>query len=187
MALDPPSPTPSMFSKKKKSSIALKSAASYLSAVSQMDAMTRSRSSGGSSTTTPSSTPALSLSSTVTSSSEDTVLHEYGGEDDNKDGLSLPATPPTSEQVFTTLHSEFGHCANEQFRYESSARPGDKYELEEVEPPYRILLTTYISYIFLICIGHLRDFLGKRLRPANYKHLKEKDVCLISNFFFYYT
>lgn len=177
MALDPSSPTPSMFSKKKKSSIALKSAASYLSAVSQMDAITRSRSGK----TTPASTP--SLSSTLTSTSESTVLDEYADEDENniKDGLTLPATPPTSEQVFSTVHSEFGHCANEQFRYESSARPDDKYELEEVEPPYRILLTTYISYIFLICIGHLRDFLGKRLRPANYHHLKEKDVC---RFFF---
>ncbi|KAI5120401.1 hypothetical protein M0805_000180 [Coniferiporia weirii] len=180
MALNPPSPTPSMFSSKKKSSVSLKSAASYLSAVSQMDAMSRARG------TTPTSTPALSFSSSVTVSTEDTVLEDYC---DNKDGLSLPVTPPTSEQVFTTVHSEFGHCANESFRYESSARPGDSYSLEEQDPPYRILLTTYISYILLICLGHLRDFFGKRFRSSNYKHLKEKDgyAPLNSDFDSFYT
>lgn len=32
----------------------------------------------------------------------------------------------------------------------------------EDEPPYFILLTTYISYLFLIMLGHVRDFFGKR-------------------------
>ncbi|KAH8112247.1 pyridoxal phosphate-dependent transferase [Phellopilus nigrolimitatus] len=180
MALNPPSPTPSMFSRKKKSSVSLKSAASYLSAVSHMDAMNRSRG------TTPNSTPALSLSSSVTVSTEDTVLDEFC---DNSDGLAIPSVPPTSEQVFTTVHSEFGHCANEAYRYDSSARPGDHYNPEELDPPYRILLTTYISYLLLICLGHLRDFFGKRCRPASYKHLKEKNgyAPLNSDFDSFYT
>ncbi|KAL5497945.1 LCB2 [Sanghuangporus vaninii] len=157
-----------------------------------MDAMSRSvavASSRSSNSTTPTSTPALSFSSTLTTSTEETIVDEYGDNDNNKDGLALPSTPPTSEQVFTTVHSEFGHCANQEYRHQSSARPGSTYDFEEVEPPYRILLTTYISYIILICLGHLRDFLGKRLRPSNYKHLKEKNgyAPLNSDFDSFYT
>lgn len=179
--------TPSMFSKsKKKSNVDLSSAASYLTAVSEMDS--RKRLSGSynasltSSTRSGTPTPALSMSSTLTSSSESTQGVDGGYDadvalyDDNADGLGLPHTPPTSEQVFTTVHSEFGHCANESFRYESRARPNDSYEHHEPEPPYRILLTTYISYILLILIGHLRDFFGKKFRSAHYRHLRERDV-----------
>lgn len=132
-----------------------------------MDALNRSR---GASTA---STPALSMSSSTTVSSDESLMTD---DVDNSDGLSLPSVPPTSEQIFTTVHSEFGHCANESFRYDSSARPGDSYDAEEPDPPYYILLSTYISYIFLIMLGHLRDFIGKRFRPSSYEHLKEKNV-----------
>ena len=168
MALNPPSPTPSMFAgKKSNQSLPLQSAASYLTAVSQMDARARSRQS------TPNTTPALSLSSTAVSSSE-----EDSPVDDEleSDGLSTPKTPPTSEQVFTTVHAEFGHCANEQYRHTSKFRTGSKLSLVEQEPPYYVLIMTYLSYIVLICIGHIRDFVGKRFKPFAYKHLKKNDV-----------
>ncbi|KAH9941536.1 serine palmitoyltransferase 2 [Amylocystis lapponica] len=160
----------------------MSTAASYLSAVSEADA--RARAHGG----TPTSTPALSLSSSVTSSSEDTVLHEGG--DDNDDGLSYPLNPPTSEQVFPTVHSEFGHCGNEQYRYVSKHRAGTAYKsYPEQDPPYYILLTTYISYLLVICIGHLRDFVGKRLIPSEYRHLLAHDgyAALNSDFDSFYT
>ncbi|CAG9949990.1 unnamed protein product, partial [Clonostachys rosea f. rosea IK726] len=32
----------------------------------------------------------------------------------------------------------------------------------EDEPPYYYILTTYVSYLFLILLGHIRDFFGKR-------------------------
>jgi len=145
------------------------SAASYLSALSQADARARV---GG---RAPTSTPALSLSSSVTSSSEDTVLDE--SELDNSDGLALPAHAPTSEQVFTTIHTEFGHCANGEYRYMSRHTAGAPVEGHiERDPPYYILLSTYISYLILICVGHVRDFIGKRLNPSFYKHLVPRDV-----------
>ena len=159
-----------MFKKRSPAALApMATAASYLSALSQADARART---GGKS---PTSTPALSLSSSVTSSSEDTVLHEY--EFENADGLSLPATPPTSEQVFTTVHTEFGHCANEEFRTISQHVPGSQVPGHvEQDPPYYILFSTYISYLILICLGHVRDFVGKRLSPSSYKHLVPRDV-----------
>ena len=167
MAIKSASPTPSIF--KKKSYPAMNTAASYLSAVSEADARARGHGS------TPNSTPALSLSSSVTSSSEDTVLHE---EEENNDGLAYPRVPPTSEQVFTTVHTEFGHCGNENFRFTSHYNPQHPLKgTTDLDPPYYILLTTYISYILVIIFGHIRDFFGKRLKTNAYKHLMAHDVC----------
>lgn len=148
------------------------SAVSYLSALSQADAQARARS------VSPTSTPALSLSSSFTSSSEDTILHENEDENfnSNANGLLYPVCPPTSEQVFTTVHTEFGHCADERYRTTSQHKLGTPPSHIEQDPPYYILLSTYISYLILICLGHVRDFVGKRLYPARYQHLMPRNV-----------
>ncbi|KAH8083357.1 serine palmitoyltransferase 2 [Cristinia sonorae] len=161
----------------------MSTAASYLSAVSQADARARKLSDTDSTT----STPALSLSSSVTSSSTETVLDDAPFE--NLDGLSYPKVPPTSEQVFKTVHSEFGHCANESFRYTARYQPGGQFARPEQEPPHYVLLSTYLSYLLLICVGHLRDFIGKRMRPSSYKHLMKQDgyMALNSDFDSFYT
>ncbi|KDR77079.1 hypothetical protein GALMADRAFT_66266 [Galerina marginata CBS 339.88] len=163
------------------------SAASYLSALSQADASARARS------LSTTSTPALSLSSSITSSSEDTILHEHESDlalSSNQDGLLLPLRPPTSEQVFTTVHTEFGHCAEEAYRTTSQNPAGQPLEAHvEQDPPYYILLSTYISYLILIVLGHVRDFVGKRLSPASYKHLMPRGgyAPLNSDFDSFYT
>ncbi|KAH7925339.1 serine palmitoyltransferase 2 [Leucogyrophana mollusca] len=165
MALSPSSPVPSIFKKKKSTSHlpSMATAASYLSAVHEADIRARNLD------ISPTSTPALSLSSSVTVSSEDTVLHEN---EDDSTGLAYPLTPPTSEQVFTTVHTEFGHCANESYRCTSQHNPDVPItEHEAEEPPYYILITTYISYLILICFGHVRDFFGKRIAPKYFTHL----------------
>ena len=167
MALQSSSPQPSIF--KKRSTPAMSTAASYLSAVSEADARARAHGS------TPNSTPALSLSSSVTTSSSDTVLDDPAAEFD--DALSYPRNPPNSEQVFTTVHAEFGHCADETYRYTSQHKAGTPYRsYPEQDPPYYILLTTYLSYLLVICLGHLRDFMGKRFRRSAYRHLLAHDV-----------
>ncbi|KAG1861129.1 pyridoxal phosphate-dependent transferase [Suillus subalutaceus] len=183
MALNPPSRSPSIFKKKKSFSqlSSMATAASYLSAVHQAD--TRARSHDNYSV---SSTPALSLSSSVTVSSEDTVLNEDG----ENNCLAYPLTPPTSEQVFTTVHTEFGHCANEAYRCVSKhdyTKPVQEHTIEE--PPYYILLTTYISYLILLCFGHMRDFFGKRFTKSYFTHLMPHDgyAPLNSDFDSFYT
>jgi len=174
MSPNSPLPSPmaisSSFKKRPSPSLApMASAASYLSALSMADARARNNH-------PPTSTPALSLSSSTTSDSEDTVLNE--DEDNNADGLALPNQPPTSEQVFTTVHTEFGHCANDQYRITSQHTPGTSLpEILEQDPPYYVLFCTYISYLILIVLGHVRDFVGKRLTPAAYKHLMPSNVC----------
>jgi serine palmitoyltransferase len=184
MALNKPSKSPSLFKKRLGNGLVgpspplPSSAASYLSALSQADAHARARSAS------PTSTPALSLSSSVTSSSEDTILHENDDNPSlltsNTDGLLYPSHPPTSEQVFTTVHTEFGHCANEQYRTVSQHKPGSLPVHVEQDPPYYILLSTYISYLILICLGHVRDFVGKRFHPSSYHHLMPRDVSNLS-------
>jgi serine palmitoyltransferase len=169
--LPPPSPsstTSSLFRKKSSNFAPMASAADYLSAVSQADAA-RLRKRGA----TPTSTPALSFSSSLT---EDSLA------DDDYDILAQPNTAPTSEQVFNTVHAEFGHCANDQFRYTSQHMKGTPVVAhEEQDPPYYILLSTYISYLILICLGHMRDFFGKRLHPSAYAHLMPHAVSLCWN------
>ncbi|KAJ7805777.1 pyridoxal phosphate-dependent transferase [Mycena olivaceomarginata] len=180
MALSKMSPTSSIFKKRSSTALAPKTAASYLSALSEADARRLKRSA------TPTATPALSLSSSVTSESEDAALHEY---EDLKAGLEYPQRPPTSEQVFNTVHSEFGHCANEEFRFVSEHVPGTSLQHVPQEPPYYIVISTYISYLILICLGHIRDFLGRRFHPKAYQHLMPRDgyAPLNSDFDSFYT
>lgn len=88
------------------------------------------------------------------------------------------------------LHQEFGHCINQSYRYTSQHRIGDSLPnpIEE-EPSYFIVLSTYVSYLILIVIGHMRDYVGKRLFPNSYKHLVETNgyAALNSDFDSFYT
>ncbi|KAJ7093967.1 pyridoxal phosphate-dependent transferase [Mycena belliarum] len=182
MALTNRSPTSSIFKKKSAASLVPKTAADYLSALSEADARRLKA-------TAPTATPALSLSSSVTTNSEDSVLRENDGYDSAAAGLELPLRPPTSEQVFTTVHSEFGHCARDEFRFVSQHVPGTPLTHVTREPPYYIVISTFLSYLILICIGHMRDFLGKYFHPSRYRHLMPSDgyAPLNSDFDSFYT
>lgn len=156
------SPSPSIFGKKKQSKPLL--AAQYLQAVSHADSLRRSASSTATPTLTDADTASLA-----------TLVQP---EDDGDDLLNMPVVPPTSAQNFSTRHIEFGHCADERFRHVSQHIPGTPFPPhKEEDPPYYILLSTYISYVILICIGHIRDFFGKRLRTKEYRHLMPNKVC----------
>ncbi|KAF7319391.1 Serine palmitoyltransferase 2 [Mycena chlorophos] len=162
------SPTSSIFKRKSTSTLTHKTAASYLSALSEADAR---RAGLRANAPPPVGTPALSLSSSVTGESEDSVLREDGP----VDALEYPSRPPTSEQVYTLLHSEYGHCNNEDYRFTSEYMPGESLQHVMVPGPYYIMFTTYISYLILIVIGHIRDFFGKRFHPSAYRHLMEQN------------
>ncbi|KAJ6543950.1 serine palmitoyltransferase 2 [Mycena capillaripes] len=173
----------SLFKKKKAPSRSATPVTSYFAALSQAETHTLNG-------VPQSATPALSLSSSVTSSSEDTVLHEEDMEIENADGLALPVRAPNSSEVFNTVHTEFGHCSNGNYRYISQHISGTPVPAHvDQDPPYYILLSTYISYLILICLGHLRDFVGKRLKPAAYIHLMPSDgyAPLNSDFDSFYT
>jgi serine palmitoyltransferase len=160
------SPSTSIFSKKNKDKPFL--ATQYLQAVSHHDSVRRSSASTFS-TPTATATDISSIAATTLVDSEES----------GDDWLSVPTVPPTSSQVFSTRHVEFGHCADERFRHVSQHIPGKPWHSHrEEDPPYYILLSTYLSYVILICIGHVRDFFGKKLRTKEYSHLMPSNVCL---------
>ncbi|KIJ37114.1 hypothetical protein M422DRAFT_178526 [Sphaerobolus stellatus SS14] len=151
----------------------MRNAASYLTALSQADASIRARmgipedDSTGTSPSIRSSVRTEDDSSTI--SSRRTPSDDF---EEPLNELERPLSPPTSAEQYSSKHSEFGRCANETYRhvsvFKSTTRIGPGVE---EDPPYYILVMTYLSYIMLILLGHVRDFFGKRIRPHSYSHL----------------
>ncbi|KAK4690029.1 serine palmitoyltransferase, partial [Tremellales sp. Uapishka_1] len=88
----------------------------------------------------------------------------------------------------TIRHTEFGHCNNPNWRWTSQYNSDEKLHVA-AQPPYYILLSTYISYLLLIVLGHVRDFFGKKFHPKAYEHLMPKNgyAALNSDFDSFYT
>ncbi len=61
------------------------------------------------------------------------------------------------------------------YNAESPEQRVDHDELIETAPLF-ILITTYLSYFILICVGHVRDFLDGIFYPEEFKHLKTQNV-----------
>ncbi|CUA78016.1 serine palmitoyltransferase [Rhizoctonia solani] len=180
MAYSPaPSPTAkSLFAGSRKSM----TASSSLEDIIRADTTARQRRSGP----TPSSTPALSFSSSITDPDSDNDMFELDSPLARPQGI-----PPTSNTpAFTTRHVEFGHCANDAYRHTSVHPAGQPFKhSDEQDPPYYVLLSTYVSYVVLIVIGHMRDWFGKRFWKESYKHLMPHDgyAALNSDFDSFYT
>lgn len=158
----------------------MRTAASYLAALSQADADARARRA-----MLDEPDPALSLRSDDTSTLDSRLMFSSDDSDDTSttsDDFERPSVPPTSAQQFTTKHSEFGWCSNKLYRHVSKHDPNTRIIHDDDEdPPYYILLPTYFSYILLIVMGHMRDFLGKRFNPKSFKHLIPRDVSPVSH------
>ncbi|KAJ1300894.1 hypothetical protein OPQ81_003320 [Rhizoctonia solani] len=157
-------------------------ASSSLEDIIRADTSARQRRSGP----TPSSTPALSFASSITDPDSDDDMLELDSPLARPQGI-----PPTSNTpAFTTRHVEFGHCANDNYRHTSVHPAGQPFKhTEEQDPPYYVLLSTYVSYVVLIVIGHMRDWFGKRFWKDSYKHLMPHDgyAALNSDFDSFYT
>ena len=73
-------------------------------------------------------------------------------------------------------HSEYGY-SNEKYEYTSQFRKRIGAGGEDIEEPSHLTyLTTYVSYLVLIIIGHMRDFVGKRTHRKSYQHLMPHNV-----------
>lgn len=64
--------------------------------------------------------------------------------------------------------AQFGPLCHSSHLYVSKSHGVPLEPPVEDEPPYYFLLTTYISYLLLILVGHICDFFGKRF--GNKKH-----------------
>lgn len=88
---------------------------------------------------------------------------------DARSYLQTKLDVPSKSQL---SHDEYGICNNSDFRFTSSHNINEDSTIAEVEDPsYYILISTYVSYVLLIVIGHMRDFFGKRMFKKHYKHL----------------
>ncbi|WFD30788.1 serine C-palmitoyltransferase [Malassezia sp. CBS 17886] len=85
-------------------------------------------------------------------------------------------------------HSEFGLCDNSAYRWVSKVGT-EKHDKEYDYPSYVTVLSTYLCYILFILIGHVRDFVGRRMYPSAYSHLMDCDgyAALNSDFDSFYT
>ncbi|KAL7414894.1 pyridoxal phosphate-dependent transferase [Mrakia frigida] len=117
--------------------------------------------------------------------------HTISPGEPNYDPLENPVTPYPVQTMGVPAfrHEEFGWCANQEYRHTSTYSDKSPVQHESDEPPYYVFLTTYISYLLLISIGHLRDFFGKKFYPAYYKDLIPYDgyAALNSDFDSFYT
>ncbi|SCZ97251.1 BZ3500_MvSof-1268-A1-R1_Chr4-2g07088 [Microbotryum saponariae] len=187
-------------------------AASYLTQVqSRASVRTRSLSNGSSSLISYASTlPQFDLHGRKRSSSD-----SAGSDDSNESTRSLswrglntsmplssavsatrPVTRafdvdfvPNPQDPYSLRHSEYGYDIDPAHRTISQYTPGDDLSASEEEPSVLVYLFTYVSYALLILIGHLRDFIGKRLFPREYAHLKPSNgyAPLYSDFDSFYT
>jgi serine palmitoyltransferase len=93
-----------------------------------------------------------------------------------------PYWVPDPSDPNSLRHAEFGFDDDPAHRYTSQWRgaENDKLGVNEEEPSYWVYLITYISYLILIVVGHVRDFFGKRTHRKAYEHLMEHNVCFVS-------
>ena len=99
-------------------------------------------------------------------------LSTAGGELSNDEAPTTLFEPPSDEEARKQelFDSQFGPLLDKSHLY-VSAHQGKPLEIPiEDEPPYYFVLTTYLSYLILIFLGHTRDFFGKRF--GNKKHYR---------------
>ncbi|ODQ63367.1 PLP-dependent transferase [Nadsonia fulvescens var. elongata DSM 6958] len=71
---------------------------------------------------------------------------------------------------------EFGALTSPDYLYKHQHPPGVELPAPvEDEPPYSILIWTYLSYLVLILIGHIRDFFSRHFKSESMKDLGEHD------------
>lgn len=88
----------------------------------------------------------------------------------------IPDAPIETRPPETVADLEFGKLTSKEYLYVSQHPEGQTFQPAiEDEPPLFIFIATYLSYLILIIIGHIRDFFGKIFRPKDYKHLVELD------------
>ncbi|KAI2615272.1 serine palmitoyltransferase [Hypoxylon sp. NC1633] len=86
------------------------------------------------------------------------------GEPNNDEPPTTLFQPPDSAEISRQqrFDAQFGPLVHQSHRYVSKHH-GEPLKAPIIdEPPYYYVLTTYISYLLLLALGHIRDFFGKR-------------------------
>ncbi|KAL4871736.1 hypothetical protein BDV12DRAFT_194191 [Aspergillus spectabilis] len=87
-----------------------------------------------------------------------------------------PSDQPTDPvEKLTKQYEEFGPLGDTAHLYTSVVSGGGMVDPVIDDPPYFIVLTTYISFLVLIFLGHFHDFFVKWFQPHAYQHLKPRN------------
>lgn len=88
----------------------------------------------------------------------------------------IPNAPPDHRSDEAIKELEYGKLTSNEYLFVSK-HPVDEPLPQPIddEPPYYVYVTTLLGFLFLIIIGHIRDFFGKIFKPEEYSDLIEKD------------
>lgn len=90
--------------------------------------------------------------------------------------IKIPTAPEDRRSDEEQAEMEYGKLTSKEYLYVSKHPVGEELPtLVDDEPPYTVHIATYIGYLILIIIGHIRDFFGKLFVPQEYTHLTERD------------
>lgn len=92
-----------------------------------------------------------------------------------KQDTFLSKIPELEEVEKDNNEFEYGKLESSDHQFISHYDEKEDFDYHEYEPPIIIYIMTYISYLILVIIGHVRDFFGKIFKPRKYEHLMEMD------------
>lgn len=98
-------------------------------------------------------------------------------------------SPANSEEKLEKKHAEFGPLGDPSHLH-TSVVSGDGLSDPVIDdPPYFIILTTYISFLVLIFLGHFQDYFARWFQPDAYRHIKPRNgyASLYDDFESFYT
>lgn len=89
---------------------------------------------------------------------------------------TVPNPPPETRTKAEKAELEFGALTSKKWLCVSRSDPKHpfKYPIAD-DPPYFIVIMTYLNYLVMILIGHIRDFFGMLFTPKKYQAMLPKD------------
>ncbi|KAL4952963.1 pyridoxal phosphate-dependent transferase [Aspergillus filifer] len=102
---------------------------------------------------------------------------------------TAPDSTTDAGEKLAKQHAEFGPLGDPSHLYTSVVSDGQFLDSVIEDPPYFIVLTTYISFLVVILLGHFQDFFARWLRPHEHQHLKPQNgyASLYDDFESFYT
>lgn len=88
----------------------------------------------------------------------------------------VPDPPPSNLTLEQKAEMEFGPLTSDKWLSVAQHDPNDEIKPNVLDdPPYFIVLTTYLDYLIFILIGHIKDFLGMTFMPQYFSALVPKN------------
>ncbi|QGA21749.1 hypothetical protein EYB26_009460 [Talaromyces marneffei] len=125
--------------------------------------------------TTSHSRPSTPISGNASSSS--TNSNNDSGPETTAPTTTTTTTSSSPEDLRRQARrdAEFGPLGHPSHLYGSQHAGGAVPDPIIDEPPYFYMLTTYISFLILIFVGHTQDFLARWFTPYKHRHLMVQD------------